>query len=460
MISICIPTYEQKGHGAKYLAELLVSITRLNFNAPYEILVSDNATDGSIKKVCEAFAGLPITYYFNPVKGASENINNCIELARYDKIKLMMQDDLFIDPYALQNYSDALDMAGWVVANSTHINARGLRTGQRLAEYDPHDFDHNKIGMPSVVAFRRSELRFDPSLKTFCDLYFYYQLFQLYGPPEILRKYLIAQRFHDASLSRNQPPSHKKDKQALIRRGLIPGSLPRVVVAVVVYDRFENVDRWLDLWARCNTKGAELVIIVNNKTTRYEQYETVRIIERPNVGFDIGALQDVCKERLEGFPDYDYLLCCTDDTIPMSPDFINDFIDPFEKRVGLTCMQISREVTRHVRTTGFCIPKAVAKRLVFPADPIKTVQECWHFEHRGGPRTLLKQVERMSLVCLQIAPLEKSPLYDMGFWYRNEQARKQAHLYDRMKEHEKIFPNLEYDRAITREKDQATQSAG
>ena len=447
MISICIPTYEQRGHGAAMLTVLLNSIVQQRFNNPYEIVISDNAKDGSIKKVCDHYPQLPINYHFNPVTGASENINNAIDLAKYDKIKLMMQDDLFADPLALHRYNDALDHNGWVISDSFHINEVGGKTGQRRPVYDPNNFDNNSIGMPSVIAFRKTDIRFDPRLKTFCDLYFYYQLYKQFGAPGKIIGYNISQRYHNASQSRNQPPSHKKDKRLLISEGKIPGQLPKVVVAVIVYNRYENLKRWIYCWQRCDTAGAELVIICNCDpidpfiTTKMPE-ENIRLIRRDNIGYDIGAFQDVCRNRLSGFPDYDYLLWCTDDTIPMDPDFISKFIDPFEKRIGLTCMQISNEYTRHVRTTGFCISKPVAQKLIFPADPIVSIQQCWHFEHRGLHRTLLKQVEAMRLQCVQVAPLDKSPLYDSGFWYRNEEARKVAHLHDRMKEHNKIFPIL------------------
>lgn len=449
MISVVIPTYEQKGQGANMLRELLASIEKQVFyEAEYfEVVISDNSDNDHIRKIALS-SKLPIKYYYNPVKGASENINNAINYATYNKVKLMMQDDLFSDPYALQRYCSALDRYEWVISDSYHVNEIGQRTGQRIANYDPANFDSNTIGMPSVIAFRKNDLRFDPRLKTFCDVYFYYQLYQLYGLPHKIQGFNISQRFHNASLSRNQPPTHKKDKNLLISEGKIPGTLPKVVVAVVVYNRYDNISRWLYCWERCNTIGAELVIIFNNDNPPVESYfnegyaKNVRIIQRPNVGFDIGVFQDVCRGRLNGFPDYDYLLWCTDDTIPMDPDFIQRFVAPLEKRVGLTCMQISNEVTRHVRTTGFCITRQLAERLKFPADPITTVQQCWQFEHRGGQMTLLKQIEKRGLQCIQIAPLDKSPLYDMGFWYRNEPARKVAHLHDRMNEHNKIFPNL------------------
>lgn len=456
MISICIPTYEQKGRGAYYLAQLLESIRTQRYSKPYEIVISDNATDGSIEKVLAAFPLLPIKYHFNPVRGASENINNVIALASYEKVKLMMQDDLFINPAALELFDQALDGAGWVVSFSNHIDGHGHKTGQRVARYDPANFESNTIGMPSVIGFKKSHVQppyFLPELKTFCDLYFYYKLYLTYGMPEIIPSQLVAQRFHNASLSRNQPPSHSRDRRYLISRGLIPGDLPRVVVAVIFYKRWDNIHRWLECWRQAETNGAQLVIIHNidpgesddfydHLAGSYYMYGNVKYLTRANFGYDVGAFQDICKKRLPGFPEYDYLLWCTDDTIPMRKDFISPFLDGFDKRTGCTCMQISKEYRLHIRTTGFCVPAQVAARLRWQADPIITVNDCWNFEHRGGRWSLLSQIEAMGMKAVQVtADLQQSPLYDCGFWYRNEAARKLAPQKDRMNEHNSIFNN-------------------
>src|SRR4029079_4102656 len=108
--------------------------------------------------------------------------------------------------------------------------------------------------------------------------------------------------------------------------------------------------------------------------------------------------QDVCKERLNGFKnDWDFLLWCTDDCIPMNKDFITPFIEKHKPGVGITCMQISKSTAAeiHVRTTGFCITKEISKRLTFPADPITTKQQCYLFEHRGAKKTLTNQIRSM-----------------------------------------------------------------
>lgn len=211
----------------------------------------------------------------------------------------------------------------------------------------------------------------------------------------------------------------------------------KIKISVIIYNRFENLKRWLRCWGLCD-QNAELIII-HNDNGEIQKFKTecdkagVKYIRRENIGMDIGAFQDVCKERLPEFPnDWDYLLWITDDTIPMRKDFVSPFIEPL-KTAGLSCMQISKSNPGgiwHVRTTGFCISKQTSLKLTFPADPIKTRQECYLFEHRGGKNTLCEQIRGMGLDCVQVAPNRMSPLFDTGYWKR----------LNREGEHEAIFP--------------------
>lgn len=210
----------------------------------------------------------------------------------------------------------------------------------------------------------------------------------------------------------------------------------KIIVAIVVYNRFDNIVRWIKCWKQCITDDAELIIIHNyygeealkNKFQSYCEANQVSYIPRNGSGFDIGAFQDVCRERIK--LDFDYIIWCCDDTIPMDPDFITPFIDSIqENKVGISCMQISASVTPHVRTTGFCISKQTSLKIQFPADPIKTKWECYLFEHKGGSKIFTNQIRQMGLSCQQVAPNGTSPLWDMGYWKR----------LDRMNEHEKTF---------------------
>ena len=196
----------------------------------------------------------------------------------------------------------------------------------------------------------------------------------------------------------------------------------RTVVCIVVYDRWDNIQHWLNCWKQCNNEGYQLVIINNGP------YQPC-VINRQNIGYDIGAFQDVINSRLDGFPEWDRLLWITDDTFPMAKDFIQQFEAAMKPGVGVACMQVSPYVRKHIRTTGFMIDKSTAQRLIFPADPIVTKEHCYQFEHRHPKNTFYDQVIRMGLKVVQVAPDKVSPLWDSGYW--RGLPRKQ--------EHDKVF---------------------
>jgi len=212
----------------------------------------------------------------------------------------------------------------------------------------------------------------------------------------------------------------------------------KILITIIIYNRYYNLEAWLRYWKQCETGDAELVVIHNDngESAKFKQLcdaNNIRYIRRNNIGFDIGAFQDVCLERLPDFPDYDYLLWITDDTIPMVKDFITPFISKLQDpSVGIACMQISKSSPGnivHVRTTGFAIRKETASRLKFQHDQIKTKQDCYYFEHRGAKNTLCEQVRSMGLSVSQVATDKTSPLWDTGYWKR----------LDRQAEHDMVF---------------------
>ena len=215
----------------------------------------------------------------------------------------------------------------------------------------------------------------------------------------------------------------------------------KTIVAVCVHDRFENIKTWISCWDQCDNTDAELVIIHNhysdqNELTRYSNYcidHDVKYVPRSGGGFDIGAFQDVCKNRLAGFPDFNYLIWCTDDVLPMNKDFVSLFVSKLnEPGIGVSAMEISNEYARHIRTTGFCLKKETAGKLVFQFDPITTKLQCYGFEHRDGPGTFYNQIVSMGLKAEMVSPVNNSPFWDSGYPYR----------LNRQPEHELIFSKI------------------
>ena len=210
--------------------------------------------------------------------------------------------------------------------------------------------------------------------------------------------------------------------------------MPKNLITIIVYNRFDNLKRWLECWDKCDKTDAELVVIHNydKKDSRYLNLcmnHGVVYIPRVNEGMDIGAFRDLCHGKYD--LDYEKLIWITDDTIPMSKDFVKQFEEPLKDKVGLTCMEISNKRSPlHVRTTGFCISKETASKLTFP-EKIVTKEDCYQFEHRGK-NTLMLQVKKMGLECIQIAYLDKSPLWDTG---------NRGYL-NRWEEHDEVFNSV------------------
>lgn len=206
------------------------------------------------------------------------------------------------------------------------------------------------------------------------------------------------------------------------------------IIAIIVYNRYENIERWVKCWAKCDQTDAQLVVIQNtdakarpDQIRSFCEVNEIQYFHRNNEGMDIGAFRDVCQNKIEGFPDWDKLIWITDDVIPMDRNFVHSFTN-FE---GLACLEISHiRSPLHVRTTGFCINRDMANRLVF--GPLVTKIDCYNFEHKSD-KTLMIQVQRMGYKIKQIAPLEKSPLWDTG---------NRSHL-NRWKEHEREFKDMD-----------------
>lgn len=201
------------------------------------------------------------------------------------------------------------------------------------------------------------------------------------------------------------------------------------LLVIVVYNRTQDLQHWFDCWAKC-LQDAHMVVI-HTGPDAIKVPDGVTYIHRENIGYDIGCLQDVCKERLPGFPNnWDKMLWCTDDVFPMQVDFLSKYFSQLTENVGCVAMEISPYKRTHIRTTGFAITKAVANRLTFPADPVTTKQECYQFEHMSPANHMLAQINRMGLKTIMAAPQAQSPMFDTGYTRR---------LKHRWKDHVRIF---------------------
>lgn len=219
MLSIVIPTYEQQGHGPFMLAKLFESIRMQVFDQDkpeIEIVIADNSLDNKVWKVCEHYLEkekMPIAYYSNREHiGHCENFNFALDRAKGTHIKLMCQDDMFLEKRGLQTFWQCLKLSNWCVSDSIHIDEHDRPKYRKSVQYNPNEWEKNITGMPSVIGFKANHLRFDVRLRTYCDLFFYRQLYDMYGMPWMIRSFTIGQRFWPHSASRTLPKRHEEDR--------------------------------------------------------------------------------------------------------------------------------------------------------------------------------------------------------------------------------------------------------
>ena len=103
-ISICIPAYKN----VEFLERLLHSISIQSF-ADYEVVITDDSPDDSVKKFIQDYTfPKPIHYIKNTFSlGTPENWNEAIRNAKGKWIKLMHNDDWYVHKDALKYFYDA-----------------------------------------------------------------------------------------------------------------------------------------------------------------------------------------------------------------------------------------------------------------------------------------------------------------------------------------------------------------
>ena len=205
-ISVCIPTYEYGGEGVTYLSKLLDSLRTQTFQE-FDVVVSDHSKDDAIKNYLQT-TDFDITYIQNPNgRGYQASNTNCaLENAEGRILKLIYQDDMFVDDEALQKIYDAFTPGiKWLFHGFTHTT-------------DGYEFHRpciprwtssmvvgdNLLGSPSCVSFLNGcYLGMDEELKLFIDTELYHRMRIEYGMPKFIEDVLIANREHDNRVSSN-----------------------------------------------------------------------------------------------------------------------------------------------------------------------------------------------------------------------------------------------------------------
>jgi glycosyltransferase involved in cell wall biosynthesis len=218
-VSICIPTYEMKGQGVKYLNHSFSMLEKQSFQ-DFEIIVSDHSITNEIKTLCDDWSPkLNIKYISNDYgRGISScNINTALKQASGDIIKILFQDDFLYDSNSLE--TQLIHFSGnynpWMVTACCHFNdEKGMYNPFYPKYHDNIHYGENTISSPSVLMFQNDDIElFDENLLWLMDVEYYKRLYDKFGLPSICNYITIVNREHNNQVSNTLATQQVRDSE-------------------------------------------------------------------------------------------------------------------------------------------------------------------------------------------------------------------------------------------------------
>ena len=200
-ISICIPAYKH----VEYLKNLFDSIVIQTFK-DFEVIITDDSPGDEIERLCLQYKSVLTIQYFrneNPL-GSPENWNAAIKNANGQWIKMMHDDDWFVDEESLQHFANAAyenKNGDFIFSGFIEIDQeKNLRKEfvinnlyLKLLRKSPLTlFKKNFIGHPSTTLVKNnSRYYYDKSFKWVVDIEFYIRYLDQHRNFVAIRKPLI-----------------------------------------------------------------------------------------------------------------------------------------------------------------------------------------------------------------------------------------------------------------------------
>jgi glycosyltransferase involved in cell wall biosynthesis len=205
LISICIPAYKRPEN----VVRLLQSISIQTFR-DFEIVLSDDSPDETVREVVTRFPGLPLSYHHNAkALGTPANWNFGIGLARGEWIKIMHDDDWFRRKDSLERFADAAKKGvKFIVSRYQNVYESGIieKPGfpadwkGKIVKNPLLLLARNVIGPPSVTMVHRSiKEEYDVRMKWRVDIDFYVRVLS-----QLQSFYLIDEPLVNVGISSSQ----------------------------------------------------------------------------------------------------------------------------------------------------------------------------------------------------------------------------------------------------------------
>ena len=200
--SVCVPVFDPSQKYSAHLFQLLNSIKAQTMK-PDEVVITANHDLSYLDSLQAIVNGdFELVFKRNESNGSAENHNHATSLCRGEFVKIMHQDDFFVNDNALNLAYRSLHKSGkaWRVSRRDHFfESTSLVLGQAKPKLTWRNIDGiNQIGPPSVVAFKRSAfIPFDGELKYMFDCDWYLKMWHSGGKPLISENVEVRVRIHD-----------------------------------------------------------------------------------------------------------------------------------------------------------------------------------------------------------------------------------------------------------------------
>lgn len=197
--------------GERFLTECLSHLMYQTFT-DFEVIVSDQSDDDSLKKICDTFSHvLDVKHVKNTsdVKNAANNVNCAIKHASGKIVKLLFVDDFFVDLNALQKIKNAFAAnpdKKWLISGFLNSNQeKSSYSNPRMPSFDQIFANgDNSTGNPSNYSVRREcAVEMDENLRWIVDKEYFHRTYHHYGSPIMISEILVCFRDHDDSKFRD-----------------------------------------------------------------------------------------------------------------------------------------------------------------------------------------------------------------------------------------------------------------
>jgi hypothetical protein len=197
--SVVIPVHDPMGEYAGFLTSLLESVCMQSV-APIEVVLSANHKIPYLEKLNQNFCDrLELVFLENSATTAPDNINFGVSRSKGEIIKLVFQDDFFINEQVLLSSQNLNEQSPWRVFASTKANHDGNLLDLHLFPSIRADLRDgiNLIGPPSAVAFKKSHfIKMDNRMPYLFDIDWYLLMLHKHGLPTIETTPSIGVRHH------------------------------------------------------------------------------------------------------------------------------------------------------------------------------------------------------------------------------------------------------------------------